>query len=79
MSSLVALTSAMFMGWWWLWVPLAFLVTYVSYGIFAIIVALLVDGYFGAWTGIPYVTFSVIAIVFLVGALRPYLYNSSTV
>ena len=66
------------LGWWFVWVPI--LVWYAIYtdGWWVVLIAVLVDGYYGAFYAIPYQSLLAFAIVSVLSYIRPHLIAVST-
>lgn len=74
-ATFVAVTTGLFLGWWFLWVPV--LVWYAVYtnGWWVVLIAILVDGYYGAFYTVPYQALLAFVIVSAMECLRPYLFT----
>ena len=72
-----AVILGLFFGWWVLWVP-----TLVWYSIYEsawwlVLLAILIDAYYGAFYAIPYQSLLAFSIAVLMELLRPYLFTST--
>ena len=67
----------LFLGWWLLWVPaLIWYSIYVS-AWWLVLLAILVDAYYGAFYTIPYQSLVALCIAVLMEFLRPYLFTAT--
>lgn len=67
----------LFLGWWWFWLP-----ALVWYAIYAnawwlVLLAIVIDGYYGAFYTIPYQTMVVFVLVAGIEVLRPHAFINS--
>lgn len=67
--------SGLFTGWWFLIIPCTFWLVWSHGLLIPVVVAVLADGYFGAWNSIPYLTVSVIVLGSALLFIRPYFYT----
>ena len=66
---------ALFIGWWWVWVPVVCLYAWYYDGWWIVIVAVLIDGYYGAFSAVPILSMATLALVIVVTMIRPLIYT----
>ena len=73
----ISISVALLLGWWFVYVPL--LVWYAVYTDpwWIVVVAIIIDGYYGAFYMVPYQSLLVFMIVFVMSYLRPYFLTRS--
>ncbi len=62
-SVLLLVLISMFVGWWVIWVPVTFLYAVRYHPTWVVLVAVLVDGYYGAFYSLPYITLITVCLV----------------
>ena len=72
---LFALVYSAIFGLWFFWIPLVAVSVWLHGFTMPVVVAALVDGYFGAWTFVPLLTVLAIAIGLCVISVKPYVYT----
>lgn len=72
-----SLGICLLLGWWFAWVPI--LLWYARYtdGWWVVLIAILVDGYYGAFYAVPYQSLLAFAIVSVFSYVRPHLFSAN--
>lgn len=64
-------------NWWWLALPLVAWLIFSQNLLLPLLIAVLVDGYFNAWSSLPYLSLTVFGVGLFVVLLRPYVHTNT--
>lgn len=73
----VAVGIGLLAGWWWIYAPIAVWYSVRTNGLWLVLLAVLVDGYYGAFYIVPYQSLIMLTIVLAAELLRPHLFTAT--
>ena len=68
--------AGLLMGWWFLWAPLLVWYSIYKNGWWLVLLAIIIDGYYGAFYLVPYQSLLASAVVVVSEYVRPYIFTT---
>lgn len=66
---------SLFLGWWFIWLPVLLWYAVYENTWWVVILAVVIDGYYGAFYEIPHQSLAVLLIAIMMHLLRPYIFT----